>query len=41
LPDSIPAKVYTEEIAQGAASLAEEIVSSIRSELERLAGKTR
>ena len=41
LPDSIPAKVYTEETAKAAAALAEEIVSSIRSELERLAGKIR
>jgi HEPN domain-containing protein len=39
LPDSIPARVYTEEVAKAAATLAEEIVSSIRSELERLSGK--
>ena len=36
LPDSIPAKVYTEEAAKSAATLAEEIVASIRSELMRL-----
>ena len=41
LPDSIPAKVYNEETAKAAAALADEIVSSIRSELERLAGKIR
>jgi HEPN domain-containing protein len=41
LPDSIPAKVYTEEIAKGAAALAEEIVLSIRSELDRLSGEIR
>ena len=36
LPDSIPAKVFTEEVAKTAAALADEIVASIRSELTRL-----
>ena len=36
LPDSIPAKVYTEEVAKTAATLAEEVVAPIRSELTRL-----
>ena len=36
LPDSIPARVYTEEVAKTAATLAEEVVSAIRSELARL-----
>ena len=36
LPDSIPAKVYTEEAAKTAATLAEEIVSAIRAELTRM-----
>ncbi len=36
LPDSIPARVYTEETARGAASLAEEIVLAIRAEFNLL-----
>jgi HEPN domain-containing protein len=38
LPDSIPALVYTEEVARTAAALADEIVSCIRSELTQLEG---
>ena len=36
LPDSIPAKVYTEDIAKTAAALAEAIVIAIRTELDRM-----
>ena len=36
LPDSIPARVYTEETAKNAAALAEEVVVVIRTEFTRL-----
>ena len=36
LPDSIPARVYTQDIAQTAAALADEVVTVIRAEFSRL-----
>ena len=36
LPDSIPARVYTEEIAKSAAALADEVVVVMRAELARI-----
>ena len=36
LPDSIPAKVYNQDIAKTAAALAEEVVIAMRTELDRM-----